>query len=101
MSRRFVNTDSARMGVTNNVVATSVTSVASAAFGAQTFQIRIAATSAVNYKIGDPAATPTATTSDVLLPQNWVEYVTVTPGQKIAFFNPAATVTVSVVEITQ
>ena len=100
MSRGYMNVDSARIGTVNNVaLATTSTSVASSAFGAQTFQIRIASTVACNYKV-DQA--PTAATTDALLPANWVEYVSVTPGQKIAFVT-AGTVplTVSVVEITQ
>jgi hypothetical protein len=70
----------------------------SSAFAAQTYQIRIAATAACFYKVSD--GTPTAAATDVLLPQNWVEYVTVTPGQKVSVFS-ATVQTVSVIEITQ
>lgn len=98
MSRGFANVDSARLGTQNNVViATSTVSVASSAFGTQTYQIRVAATTAVYIKIGD--GTPTATTSDTLIPTNWAEYFIVTPGQKIAAIG--AVTTVSVTEITQ
>lgn len=101
MSSRFMRSDSARMGISNNVaVATTSTAAASNAFGAQTFQVRVAASALSFYKIGDPAATPTAAATDVLLPPNWIEYVTVTPGQKISFFSPTIQ-TVSVVEVTQ
>jgi len=96
-----MNRPSARMGLTNSVVVTTATSAASSAFGAQTTQIRVATTAACYYKVGDPSATPTAAATDVLLPANRVEYIRVTPGQKIAFFNPGATMTVSVVEISQ
>jgi hypothetical protein len=51
-------------------------------FGPSTFQLRLAANSACCYRIGDGAQT--ATTADVFLPANTVEYVTVTPGQNIA-----------------
>jgi|AraplaMF_Col_mMF_1032025.scaffolds.fasta_scaffold00246_68 hypothetical protein len=98
MSRGFANVDSARLGTQNNVViTTSTVSVASSAFGSQTYQIRVATTTACNIKIGD--GTPTATTSDALMPANWVDYFIVTPGQKIAAIG--AVTTVSVTEITQ
>ena len=101
MSRGFGNVNSARHGAANNVsVATTSTAAASAAFGSQTYQVRIAATAACNFKIGDPAATPTATTSDALLPANRVQFITVTPGQKISFFSPTIQ-TINVREITQ
>ena len=45
-------------------------------------------------------ATPTATTSDALLPANRVQFITVTPGQKISFFSPTIQ-TINVREITQ
>ena len=91
---------SARMGVTNNVtLATTSTSVASSAFGSQTFQVRIASTVAVNFRV-DKA--PTAVTTDALLPAGKVQYVTVAPGEKIAFATVGTVpLLVSVVEITQ
>ena len=88
---------SSKNGTVNNVaVATTSTAVASSAFGSQTYQIRIAAISSCSYKVGD--GTPTAATTDALLPANWVEYVKVTPGQKVSVFS-AAIQTISVVEI--
>lgn len=57
------------------------------AFGAQTYQLRLAANSACHYKIGDGAQT--ATTSDEFLPANVIEYVTVTPGQRISAIKAA------------
>jgi hypothetical protein len=98
MSRNFLAVDSARLGTVNNVaVATTSTAVASSAFGAQTYQVRVAATAACFYKV-DKA--PTAAATDALLPANWVEYVKVTPGEKISVFS-ATVQTVSVVEVTQ
>lgn len=94
----FLRTDSARLGVANNVaVATTSTAVASSAFGAQTYQIRVVASAVCFYKI-DQA--PTATSSDAMLPPNWIDFVTVTPGQKISVFSPTVQ-TVSVIEVTQ
>lgn len=99
MSRGFLNLDAARLGVVNNVsVATTSTSAASAAFGGQTFQIRVCAQATAFIKISE--ATPTATATDAYLPPNWECYFIVTPGQKIAAFSPTIQ-TISVVEITQ
>ncbi|MFY9952098.1 hypothetical protein [Bradyrhizobium sp.] len=99
MSRGFINVDSARFGAANNVViATTSTSVASAAFATTTYQIRVAAPSPCFLKIGD--GTPTAANTDALLPSTWVDYITVSPGQKISVFSPTIQ-TVSVVEITE
>lgn len=101
MSRRFINADGYRPGIPNNVaVATTSTAAASSAFGTQTYTIRVSASAAAFYKIGDPAATPTAAATDVYLPPNWVEFVIVTPGQKISFFS-ATIQTISVNEVTQ
>lgn len=86
-----------RNGVQNNISASTSTSTASAAFGSQTYQIRIAAASDCFYKVGD--GTPTAAATDVYLPGKWVEFVKVTPGQKVAVFSATAQ-TVSVTEET-
>lgn len=89
---------SSRQGTTNNVsVATTSTSAASSAFGAQTFQVRVAATAACFYQVGP--GTPTAAATDAYLPANVIEYVKVSPGEKIAVFS-ATIQTVSVKEIT-
>ena len=88
---------SSKNGTVNNVaVATTSTAVSSSAFSSQTYQIRVAATAAYFYKID---ASPTAANTDALLPANWVEYVKVTPGQKISCFSPTIQ-TMSVVEVT-
>jgi hypothetical protein len=81
----------------NNVaVATTSTAAASSAFASQTYQIRITAPAACFYKVGD--ATPTAAATDAYLPPNWVEYVKVSPGQKVSVFS-ATIQTVSVQEV--
>ena len=92
--------NSYRLGATNNItIATTSTALASSAFSGETYQIRVSATAVCYMKIGDPSATPTATTSDALLPANWVDVITVTPGQKISIFS-ATTQTISIVELT-
>ena len=68
---------SSRLGITT-VIATSVGSQATAAFGVQTYQVRVAATTASFIKISD--GTPSASSGDVLMPANSWDYFTVTPG---------------------
>jgi hypothetical protein len=48
------------------------------------------------YKID--AGTPTAAATDAYLPAPWVEYVKVSPGQKISIYSPTVQ-TVSVIEV--
>lgn len=75
-------TDQTSRNGTNQAIAyTTAASSPSTAFGTQTRQVRIVSTSACHYVI---SGSPTATTSDPLLPASWVEYRTVTPGQKIS-----------------
>src|SRR5262245_46164501 len=99
---------SSRLGASQNVAynAAGGASAASAAFGAQTYQIRVLAVSGVAAAIGDAVrvvvgdGTPTASATSAALPLNQVEYLTCTPGQKIAVLsNNASTGTLNVVEI--
>ncbi len=90
---------SSKLGTVNNVsVATSTVAVASNAFGSETFQIRISSPSACFFKVGD--GTPTAAATDAYLPANWVEYIKVTPGQKVSVNTATGTPLVSVIEVT-
>lgn len=76
----------------------SNTSQASAAFGGQTRQIRVATGNQPAYVlIGD--GTPTATANDALMPANCVDYFTVTPGQKIAVLQAGTAGSLSVSEL--
>ena len=56
-------------------------------FGAQTFQVRLCANAACHYRIGN--GTLTATTADVFLPANSIEYVMVSPGESVAAIEAA------------
>jgi len=78
----------------------SGTSQASSAFGVQTNQIRIATSGQPAYfVIGD--GTPTATSANgALMPANWVDYFTVTPGQKVAVLQAGTAGALSVSEMT-
>lgn len=78
--------DASRGGTTQTIAYDSSTAITNA-FGAQTYQVRLAANSACHYKIGDGAQT--ATTSDPFLPANVIEYVAVSPGQSISAIKAA------------
>jgi hypothetical protein len=57
------------------------------AFSPETYQLRLVADSACCYRIGDGAQT--ATTADPFLPANTIEYVIVSPGQRISAIKAA------------
>jgi hypothetical protein len=78
---------SGRFGTTQTVAYTAASAAAATAFGAQTYQIRVVANSACHIKIGDGAQTATA--GDPFLPAGSAEYVTVSPGQRIAAIRAA------------
>lgn len=75
----------------------SGTSQATAAFGAQTYRVRIA-TGAQPAYFSNPAASPTATANDNLLGTNCVDHVEVTPGQKIAVLQAGTAGTITITE---
>ena len=84
---------------TNTTFALSAASQATAAFGPQTYLIRVATNATAAYiKIGD--GTPTATTSDLVMGANQIDWFSVTPGQKCAVLGKAATDQASVTEIS-
>ena len=86
-----------RLGA-SQVIAVTVISQQSSAFGAGTTIVRLANTSTahLHYEVG---ANPTAsTTTSECLPINTVEYIEVTPGHKIAVVC-GTTTTFSVTEI--
>lgn len=96
--------DSRRWTTVNNVaVATTSTAAASSAFGAQTYEIRVAAPAACFVKVVTPLTASTtdatAAATDAYLPANVPQMVKVNPGQKLSVFS-ATTQTVSVVELT-
>lgn len=77
-------TQSSRVGVTQIISYDGTTAITNA-FGLQTYQIKIASTTACNYHIYDAGGSATASnTTDPWLPANWIDYVTVSPGQKIS-----------------
>jgi len=90
-------------------VAIGAASAASAAFGSQTRWIRVAASGFVGTTtnlgcrilVGD--GTPTALATSAFLPYQWVEYITVNPGEKIAVIQDGTAVAgnnLSIVELS-
>jgi hypothetical protein len=88
----------ARAG-TNTTFTTSAVSQATAAFGAQTYLIRVAtATNPCYLKIGD--GTPTAAATDMVVGVNVESYFAVSPGQKAAVLQNTAAGQVSITEMS-
>jgi hypothetical protein len=74
---------------TTQTIAYDATVPITNAFGAQTRQIRVVANSACHIHIYDSTGSATATAADPLLPALWIDYYTVTPGQKISAIKAA------------
>jgi hypothetical protein len=82
----FPKQSASRIGSTQTIAFDSNAAIANA-FGTETYQLRLVANSACCFRIGD--GVQTATTADPLLPANTVEYVIVTPGQRISAIKAA------------
>jgi hypothetical protein len=90
--------DTSRLN-TAQLLTTTTTSAACTAFSSQTYKIRVFTTSTSTFiRISD--GTPTAVATDTLLPSNFPEYFTCTPGQKVAAINSTGASTLSVTELS-
>lgn len=85
-----------RLSTTQNVAYTASAGTISNAVGAQTYKVRVVATTAAFITIGN---SPTATTSDTYMPAGIPEYFTITPGQKVSAIRASADGTLYVTEI--
>lgn len=95
----FPKQPGSRPGASQDIT-TGASSASSTAFGPETYQVRLSAkTSAVRYRVVENAG-GTAVATDTLLPVNWVEYITVTPGQKIAAIQDSAAGALNVTEMS-
>jgi|SRR5215813_5458102 len=106
MSRGFLEGGLYRLGTTQAISVTSTSTAIGSAFGAQTFGVRLsvgavsATSTVVHYRVGD--GTQTATTSDPVIPNTWVETILVSPGQRLsAICDATGTATLLVTELTQ
>jgi hypothetical protein len=86
-----------RLGASQDVAFTG-SSAASAAFGAQTYKVRLVTTTDCRIRISD--GTPTAVATDTYLPALAAEYFTVTPGQKVAAIQVSSAGTLNVTEVS-
>lgn len=86
-----------RLGTTQTVTTSGTSAATSNAFAAGTQVIRVVCTEACHIKL---AGTPTATTSDPLLPANTVEYFVAAPGEKLAAIQVDTAGTLRVTEMS-
>jgi hypothetical protein len=88
--------------VEQTAITSSASSQQSAAFGAQTYAIRIAAATAnatygIHFSIG---FNPTATANSPYLAAGGVEYIGVNPGEKVAILDDTGALKVSITELS-
>ena len=99
----FPKNPASRNGTVQNVAIGAASVTLAAPFGKETYQIRLAATSACYYLVteGTQGTTvPATATNGAYLPPAWVEYVTVTPGQVLTVIQASAVGTLNVVELS-
>ncbi len=82
----FPKQPASRVGVTQTIAFDASAAIANP-FAVETYQLRLVANSACCYRIGDGAQI--ATSADPFLPANTVEYVIVSPGQRISAIKAA------------
>lgn len=82
----FPKQSASRNSITQSIAYDANVAIANA-FGPETWQLRLVSNSGCNFRIGDGAQT--ATVADPYLPANTVEYVIVTPGQRISAIKAA------------
>ena len=82
----FPKQPSSRAGATQTIAFDASVAITNA-FGPETWQLRLVADSACCYRIGN--GTQTATSADIFLPANVIEYVIVSPGQSISAIKAA------------
>lgn len=87
-----------RASTSQDITTGSSSAVLSNAFGPATQCVRLAATAAVRYRVTEVAG-GTAVATDTLLPANLVDYIVVTPGQKIAAIQDSAAGKLNVTEM--
>lgn len=86
-----------RLGTHQSVAYTATAGTITNAVAEQTYKVRLVCTTDAYVKVGNA---PTATTSDPIFPAGAVEYVTITPGQKVSAVQVSSGGTLSVTEIT-
>lgn len=82
----FPKQQASRAGTTQAIAFDSSSAIVNP-FGPETYQLRLVSNAACCYRVGD--GVQTATNSDNFLPANMVEYVIVSPGQRISAIKAA------------
>ena len=65
----------------------NTSTVLSTRFKTSTYQIRMASTLALWYSVGDSTNVTATAGTDTMLPANVIDYITVSPGQWLAFIS--------------
>jgi len=100
MAITFDKIPASRPGVSTNLT-TGTGSSPTPAFGAQTYQVRVATGAASCFiKIGDGTPTAASTGDSMQLGANCVDYFCVTPGQKAAVVQGSAAGPVTITEMS-
>lgn len=86
----FIDKNDSNRNGTTQAVAFTGTAATSAAFAGETWQVRLSSNAACHYVISEANSVTVATVANgAFLPANWVEYVTVSPGQKLSVIRGA------------
>lgn len=96
----FPKVGASRPGVSQDITTGAASATLTNAFGPQTYQVRLAATAAARFRVVDGTAGGNAVATDPLLPAGVVDYIVVSPGQKIAAIQDAAAGKLNVVEMS-
>lgn len=90
-----------RPNIEQTAITTTGSSQQCAAFGAQTYCVRLAVAATTAARGVYYSLTPTATANSPHLSAGNIEYVAVYPGQKIAFLQETGALKVTVTEMTR
>jgi hypothetical protein len=99
MAALFDKQDASRQGVSQEITTGAASATVTNPFGNETYHIRIATTAACRFRVVESTG-GTAVATDTLLPANWVEYINVTPGQKIAAIQESAAGKLNITEMS-
>lgn len=96
----FPKVGASRPGTSQDITTGASSAVLTNAFGPQTYQVRLAATAAARFRLVDGTTGGTAVATDALIPAGVVDYIVVSPGQKIAAIQDAAAGKLNVTEMS-
>ena len=95
----FEKQSASRVGASQDLATGAASATLATAFGPTTYQVRLSTTAACRFRVVEGGG-GTALATDTLLPANWVEYIIVAPGQKIAAIQEAAAGKLNVTEVS-